>query len=187
MNQDTFVSKHEATWQAFEQWLAAEDTRSRKRKKHEGLDQTDIPHLYRQICHHLALARDRRYSAHLVDRLNRLVLQGHQRLYQVQRFGLYQFSRFLFVEFPRNVRREWRLVLFASLLFYGPLVGMFVAAQVKPEVVYSLMSPEEVMQFEVMYSPTVEKLGRKAWERGSDDDFLMFGIYINKLLKVAIG
>lgn len=184
MKQDTFVSRHEKSWQEFEAWLESVDDKRVKRDEAPHIS-LDIPHLYRRICHHLALARERRYSAHLVVRLNTLVMRGHQRLYQVRRRGWYGLSRFLFVEFPRKVRQEWRLVLISGLLFYGPMLGIIAATQVKPEIIYSVMAPAQVAQFEAMYNPENRKIGRKVWERGSDDDFLMFGHYIRN--NIGIG
>ncbi len=184
MNQDTFVSRHEQTWQQFEAWLESGSSKHAGQVAIEEM-QIDVPHLYRQICHHLSLARERRYSAHVVERLNDLVLQGHQRLYSARRVGMHQFNHFLFVGFPRRVRREWRLLLLSALLFYVPMVGMFFAAQVKPEIVYSVMSPGQIGQMESMYAPEAKKLGRDMRERGSADDIMMFGFYIRN--NIGIG
>ncbi|HEB98827.1 MAG TPA: stage II sporulation protein M, partial [Thiotrichales bacterium] len=108
---------------------------------------------------------------------------GHQRLYQARRASLAAVAEFVGRRFPARVRAEWRLVLLAALVFYVPLAGTFAAAWHDPDFVYSLMAPEQVARFELMYSDEGQKkLGRL---RASDDDFAMFGFYIRN--NIGIG
>ena len=181
MKQDAFVKRHAGDWDRFERWLAQAGLKQPPETVQQ--EAPDIPHLYRRLCHHLALARSRHYSAHLVDRLERLVLAGHQRLYQARRASLAAVAEFVGRRFPARVRAEWRLVLLAALVFYVPLAGTFAAAWHDPDFVYSLMAPEQVARFELMYSDEGQKkLGRL---RASDDDFAMFGFYIRN--NIGIG
>ena len=69
MNQELFVNRGSDRWRAFEELLASMESR----KKRGG---RDFPRLYRAVCHDLALARQRQFDAHLVDRLNSLALRG---------------------------------------------------------------------------------------------------------------
>ncbi|KPK39533.1 MAG: hypothetical protein AMJ69_05400 [Gammaproteobacteria bacterium SG8_47] len=182
MSQDTFVAKHRPQWEAFELWLAEYDSSKRRDKAPPDPAAAELPHLYRQICHHLALARERHYSMQLTQYLNNLVMRGHQRLYASRRGSFGQIARFAFATYPALVRREWRLLALCSLLFYGPLAGMWAAVSIYPEAVYTVMSPTDVGRMEEMYEPSVDRVGR---ERGSDDDFMMFGFYISN--NIGIG
>src|SRR5690606_23341399 len=80
----------------------------------------EFPQLYRQVCHYLALAQERHYSAYLIEHLNDLALRGHHQLYRFRsnwRLGL---IRFLVADFPRAVREERRFILLAAALLFGP-------------------------------------------------------------------
>jgi len=181
VNQERFERLHQAQWQQLEQWLEAR----RARGRHKGGDEETtaaFPHLYRQVCHHLALARERRYSNHLVERLNKLALEGHTQLYRSRTGVLVRIMRFILVGFPVAVRREARLFWLAALLFCGPLAAMWVAAQQSPDLAYSVMSPAQTRQYEQMYSPERKVLGRK---READSNFMMFGVYIRNNISIG--
>lgn len=59
---------------------------------------------------------------------------------------------------------------------------MGVGCYLEDSLIYSLVSPEQVREFEAMYDPAQRKLGR---ERGSDSDLLMFGYYIKHNISIA--
>jgi hypothetical protein len=130
MKQDAFEAKYEPTWEQFEDWIRVlTDDRSRLRSDptlHAEIG-SRFPALFRQVCHHLALARTRQYSIALQQRLNELALDGHQHLYRtpVSVFG--QILRFLALDFPSAVRKRWRYVLASALMFSLPAIGMAVA------------------------------------------------------------
>ena len=178
MTQEQFVARHQATWQRLEQWL---ERKARKKKSQaeagdEPLADDDFPQLYRQTCHHLALARGRLYSQPLIERLADLVLRGHQQLYQSRSGLMGRIIQFAAVDFPATVRREWRALALACLLFYGPFLAMLVTIQFYPEFVYTVLDAGTVYEMEAMYDPELnDRLGR---EREADSDVLMFGYYI---------
>ena len=178
MSQERFEQQHQAQWRALEQWL---ETQTQRRARH-ALPAEDIPHLYRQICHHLALARERQYSSHLVERLNRVVLAGHQQLYQARAGTAARTLRFFAVGFPSLVRREARLFWLCFGLLYGPLLAVLLTIQIWPEMAYTVLTPHEAQEYEQMYSPERARVGR---ERASDSDFLMFGVYIRNNIGIA--
>ncbi len=183
MNQHGFEQRHERQWRTLEEWLDRQtDRKTQQPKGKTDSAPIDFPRLYRQVCHHLALAKDRRFSPHLIERLNRLVMRGHEALYQRRGGALRSFARFLAVGFPNLVRREKALVGLATLLFFGPLLAMTMAIQYKPELVYSVLDAADVVEMERMYDPSLRKLGR---ERQADTDFAMFGFYIRN--NVSIG
>jgi len=178
MKQRQFEQHHQAEWQALEDWLAAKSSASVTQQTLP----TEFPQRYRQVCHHLALARDRHYTPYLVERLNRLVLRGHQQLYTLHGGVLSQILRFIGLGFPALVRQEARLVALASLLFFGTFIAMAVSIQFYPELIYSLMSTEQVHQFEEMYDPAAPHF---AENRNVQEDFVMFGFYIYNNISIG--
>ncbi|MEN8218418.1 MAG: stage II sporulation protein M [Pseudomonadota bacterium] len=168
MKQRTFEDSHQQQWDTLEGWLD-------KRK-----NVAEFPQLYRQVCQHLALARDRHYTPHLIERLNRLVLRGHQHLYQTQSRLFAKIINFIGVEFPQRVRQESLLVGLSSLLFFGSLLGMFISVQFNPNLVYSLMDSGRVLEMEAMYEPKLVGHNRDA-----ESDFFMFGFYIRNNISIG--
>ena len=164
MRQTPFEAAHSRDWDEFEAFL----------EKKPAFDAAEMPQRYRRICQSLALAADRQYSPALVDRLNRLALRGHHALYENRRRETQRVLEFVAAGFPALVRREWRLVLAASLLFFGPLVGLFAVLQVFPEFVHYLLRPEQIAGVHEMYDPASRRLGM----READTNLMMFGFYV---------
>ncbi|GIZ11272.1 stage II sporulation protein M [Pseudomonas sp. NCCP-436] len=179
MKQGLFESRHQKDWQSFAQLL--EQLERRKRK---DADCSNFAASYRQICQHLALAQARGYSSHLVDHLQQLALRGHQQFYRHRSTIAAQMVRFLFGDFPRLVRREWRAVCAAGLLFFGSLGLMGLLTYLYPELIYSLLDASNVAEMERMYDPQARRLGRFG-DRGAEDDWLMFGFYIMNNIGIA--
>lgn len=164
MRQAPFEAAHTREWDEFEAFL----------EKKPAFEAAEMPRRYRRVCQSLALAADRQYSPALVDRLNRLALRGHHALYENRRRETQRVLEFLAAGFPALVRREWRLVLAASLLFFGPLVGLAAALQVFPEFVHYLLRPEQIAGVHEMYDPAARRLGM----READTNLMMFGFYV---------
>ena len=164
MRQRAFEAAHAEEWRQLETFL--EGT--------AAFDPVELPARYRRLCQGLALAADRQYSPELVDRLNRLALLGHHALYQNRRRESGRVLEYVAAGFPRLVRREWRLVLAAALLFFGPLGGLLALLQVFPEFVHHLLSPEQIAQYHQMYDPANRRIGVVE----ADQSLLMFGFYI---------
>jgi uncharacterized membrane protein SpoIIM required for sporulation len=166
MRQTAFEAAHAAEWQAFERFLEGE--------KPAPFAPTELPARYRHLCQSLALAADRQYSPELVDRLNRLALRGHGVLYRNRRRESQRVLEFVLGGFPALVRREWRLVVAAALVFFGPLAALIGVLQAYPEFVHYLLEPEQIASFHQMYDPANTRLGM----RPADTSLLMFGFYI---------
>jgi uncharacterized membrane protein SpoIIM required for sporulation len=177
MNQEQFLQQHEAEWLALEEWLNEQEKPKKKLQDNFPVDENfDFPKTYRQVCQHLALARSRLYSQPLIERLSHLVLRGHQHLYRPRSHLFGSIMHFFSHQFPVTVREQWRVTALATLLFFGPLIGMIVAIQINPDLIYSIADGESVRQYQEMYNPErFERLGR---EREADSDILMFGFYI---------
>lgn len=172
MKQEQFVARRQAHWKTLESFLGERSIKG----EDSSTPDFDFPHVYRQVCHDLALARSRMYSQPLINRLNELVILGHQRMYRRRPLLLRQIANFFSQEFPALVRQEWKLVTVSAFLFLGSLLLMLATIQFLPDLVYSVIDAEQVATIEEMYSPEQhERLGR---ERAAESDILMFGFYI---------
>lgn len=185
MKQDVFEQKYQPVWEKFEGWISILANDRRRLKVDRDLRvqlAPQFPALYRQVCHHLALARTRQYSVALQQRLNELTLDGHQYLYQSRASVLGVFGRFLASDFPTTFRKQWRFMLASALVFYLPAIAIAIAVAAKPELIFSLIEPPQVSQMEAMYDPANSILGR---ERESDTDVYMFGFYIYNNISIG--
>jgi hypothetical protein len=169
MRQHQFEESHAAEWDEFEKFLDAKE-------KKPVFDPAEMPVRYRRICQSLALAADRQYSPELVDRLNQLALRGHHALYRNRRRESQRVLEFLLAGFPALVRAEWRLVAAASLLFFGPLLGLIAVLQAYPRFVHYLLAPEQIANFHQMYDPANKRLG----SREADSSLMMFGFHLEQ-------
>lgn len=179
MKQSLFENLHQADWQRFATRLTLLEKNARTITASEtfSLD-------YRRICQHLALARERGYSSYLVDSLQQLALRGHQQLYRHRSNQLMTMLTFVLAGFPRRVRAEWRFVAVSALLFFACLLGMGLLVHAVPAMVYSVLAPEQVHQMQGMYDPGSRRIGVPA-ERGSGEDWVMFGYYIMNNIGIA--
>jgi uncharacterized membrane protein SpoIIM required for sporulation len=138
--------------------------------------------LYRRACGHLAIARARAYPTHLIDRLEHLTGQGHQIIYQQREFGLAWLRRTVAHDFPVAVRAHAGYVLVATLLFMAPAVILGLLVYAQPEMILSVIDAETAAEYDEMYSPSAQSIGRV---RGADTDWMMFGFYIRNNISVA--
>lgn len=178
-----FVERREAEWEAWDRYL---DSFGSKRPagdavRAETLPPQRLPASFRRLCHDMALARDRQYSALLIEALQRRVLAAHQQVYGASGVSLQRFLAFIASDFPRLVRREWRVVAIAALLFFLPILIMLTALQNFPEAVYLVLSPEQVEQYQSMYSPDAKHLGRP---RAASSEWAMWGFYIANNVRI---
>ncbi|MDB6145674.1 MAG: rane protein [Pseudomonas sp.] len=179
MKQSQFETRHQADWQRFALLLEALE-----RNKVEPKTCETFASDYRRICQQLAMAQERGYSSYLIDPLQQLAMRGHQQLYRHRSQLGAQVLSFVLADFPRLVRAQWRFVLVASLLFFGSLIGMGLLVYGFPDLVYSVVSPEQVTDMEAMYDPAAHRLGQAA-ARGASDDWMMFGYYIMNNIGIA--
>jgi uncharacterized membrane protein SpoIIM required for sporulation len=185
VKQEAFERRFSPTWDEFALWIrqiSGDQAGTLDIEPKALRDKRRFPAMYRQVCHHLTLARTRRYSIGLQERLNQLALDGHQYLYRTRTPLLGTIGRFFANDFPASFRSRWQYMLISALLFVLPAAAMAIAVQLQPELVYSLLDPGEVSRIEDMYDPANDILGR---ERASDTDIYMFGYYIYN--NVSIG
>jgi len=179
MRQETFVQRHQAEWTLLEQWLGARGDNARKARAHRrewhGLPDHEMPARYRRLCQQLALARRRGYSPVVTDRLQQLMQRGHGVLYRTPPPRWRRAVEFLLAGFPRLVRAEKGVMLAALALFVVPLVVMYTAIQIQPDLSSALYDPVQLAGMEDMYDPNDP---RRALGRDDGTDVAMFGFYI---------
>lgn len=184
MKQEAFEQRYDTQWSAFAEGLAAIRKDNRPSKAERGpppWPHAELPARYREICHHLALARDRQYSSMLIVRLERLVLEGHQLLYGARETSAGVFG-FLLAGLPRMVRRERAYVIASALLFFGPLLACLIAIQYFPDFARVIISPDQLAEMQQMYSPTGET---QSYQRSGGDDFMMFAHYVGNNVRIG--
>lgn len=179
MKQNQFEHMHAEEWRRFGETLNALERRSKA-----SANSATFPACYRRICQQLAIARSRGYSPYLVERLQALAMRGHQQLYRHRSHLRVDSLDFLFAGFPRLVRARYQTVLTAGVLFFGSLLGMAGLVLTWPELAYHVLDAERLASMEQMYDPQAQRLGRFA-ERGSLDDWAMFGFYIMNNIGIA--
>lgn len=182
MRQHVFERRYGREWAEFEAWLARRAGAGRALPAtEESIRDADVPQRYRRLCHQLAIARDRRYGSDVVDRLHAIAIEVHQVLYGGRTRHDHAWLAYIFGGFARSVRAERGLALAAALLFFVPLALMIAVTQVYPDAVYYLLPGEKIADFESMYGPDANRLGRRA----AESDFYMFGFYIFNNVRIA--
>jgi uncharacterized membrane protein SpoIIM required for sporulation len=178
MRQDDFIARHEAGWTELEDWLRLRGPArigAREPADKAVLDDLDFPARYRRVCQHLALAQRRGYSPRVLERLEALAQRGHDVLYRPPAPRLQRLVGFFGADYPRLVRRHARYMWLSAALFFVPLITMIVLLQFRPELVHSVLDPDQIRMYERMYDPASPShhLGR---ESGTNVE--MFGMYI---------
>lgn len=177
MNQQTFEDQHKDLWQRFDAILKDLGTRNSKKRVLDTEQYYNLPNLYRRVCQHYAVAKQRNYSPNLVEELHRRVQAGHERLYSSRSAFFWRILEFFWVTFPSQVRRHWRHVWLATALFYVPAFAFGLACYLDSGLIYSVLPEAQVHEMQEMYNPDAGHVGRSA-ERASDSDLMMFGFYI---------
>ena len=181
MKQKVFELQYTPIWQEFDDLL---QDLAEKYPRQGAEQRYRLPQLYRQICHHYAMARERYYSPHLINALHRRILKGHQVLYRYKSSWSWRILKFILAGFPRQVRRHAKYFFLSMALFTTPLIIMGLACYQDSELIYSILPSRAVEQIEYIYNPANEKIGRSA-ERQSDTNFVMFGYYIYNNISIG--
>lgn len=197
MKQQQFEAQYRTLWTRFDHLLAKANSKksdkSSRVKKDKAISDSPAEHfssnlydkasgyefvkLYRIICQHYALAKQRHYSPQLVQYLQELVIKGHQQLYQRDSHILTRIYRFFTYTFPVRLRRHANLFWLSLAFFLLPAILMGWACYEQSDMLYSVMPADQVGQMEEMYNPANDMVGRDS-ERRSDTDVAMFGYYI---------
>ncbi|HSI49394.1 MAG TPA: stage II sporulation protein M [Ideonella sp.] len=183
-----FEQAHQADWRALEQQLQAAQRGRRKPKRGafttgiESFDAARLAMLYRRSCEHLALARSRSYPIGRIQMLESLTQRAHQLIYRPSGGGWGALRSMLRDAVPAAVRRHRRHLLLATLAFALPLLAMLAATRWMPELVLTVMDASQTQQYEQMYAPDAQHVGRL---RSAGDDVTMFGFYIGHNIGIA--
>lgn len=181
MKQHQFEAQHQAMWQRFRHLLEdsvnADNVQALAHNAQEDLSGYEFVRLYRTLCQHYALAKQRHYSPQLVQYLNELVVMGHQQLYQRDSHIWTRIYRFYSYTFPVRLRAHAGLFWISLACFVIPAVLMGWACYEHSDMLYSIMPADQVSQMEEMYNPANDMVGRDS-SRRSDTDIAMFGFYI---------
>lgn len=183
MKQRVFEEQRSVRWDEFASLVDRLDASTGRRlAKEDRALVGDFPERYREICRDLAVASERHYSLHLLDRLNRLALDGHRILYTRDSNIALRCVRFFAWDFPRAVRRDGLAVSIATALFVVPALVVSAMIAWSPELVYSVIPGGRVQEFEEMYDPAARILGEN---RDAGTDLAMFGFYIVNNIGIA--
>lgn len=117
-------------------------------------DAEEFVKLYRDVSRDLAIARSRNYSTELINRLNDLAVRGHNAVYRSQSGYVAKVMEFITRDFPAEVRRQWKVLLFASCAFLIPAIAVAALIVQDNGYVHSVLSPQQVESIEKMYDPS---------------------------------
>jgi uncharacterized membrane protein SpoIIM required for sporulation len=178
-----FQEHYEDEWKELETLLGTlSDRWWQPRRRREDVSGAHIAALYRHVCEHLALARARSYPAYMIDRLEDITSRAHQLIYQQREFGLGRLRTLINIDFPCAVRAHRSYVAVAAATFLLPTLIVGILVYSRPEMILSVVSSDTVSEFEQMYAPTAESIGRT---REARTDWMMFGYYIRNNVGIA--
>src|SRR5436190_22601119 len=121
---DRFINERKNIWQRLEDLLQLLD-RMTLRKLHRE-EVRELGTIYRRTASDLAIARAESRDPRLINYLNSLVIRAHGRIYRAESRGGKQLIQFFQADFPRSVRRHWRYIALALLVFAVFGVAAFV-------------------------------------------------------------
>lgn len=159
-----------------QRWLDYERLVERLEKGGADPQAGHLPRRFRELCVDLALAEARMYGLRITERLNALVIRGYKLIYRTHRTRWEQVVAFVAGEFPRTVRREWRLFWLCNLVFWLPFVAMMVSSVHEISWIQAVLGADGMAAMEQMYGGKEEQLAHLRSEYGSN--FMMFCFYI---------
>lgn len=170
MTSGDFEHKNQQRWAEYERLVGCLE------KGGEVPDAGQMPQRFRELCVDLSLAESRMYGARVTERLNALVIRGYEVIYRTRRGGWEKALSFVTTEFPRTVRREWRLFWLCNLVFWVPFFVMMISAYYDLRWTQAMLGPEGMASMEQMYGGKEEQIAHLRSEYGSN--FMMFCFYI---------
>ena len=173
MRQHAFEAMHQEFWQQFEQQLTKLELK--RQLSTEAI--AEFGPDYRTLCHHLALANSRNYSAGLCRSLQNLVDRAHRQIYQRKNSIRKQLSQFVKYTLPQTFRQEKAVVLWAHLLFYGPLFLCLFLTWLHPDFLDNIAGRGSGQAIGDAYSDMAELQANGA-SRPWGQNWMMFGFYI---------
>ncbi|MDR0599795.1 MAG: stage II sporulation protein M [Treponema sp.] len=192
MTQRSFIEKREGEWRELERVIANPALLRKKAPPAETAAGTVeaaaapraawFPQACRKLAGDLNTAKSHGFDPALIERLNRLTMEGNQLLYGGEPFSWRIFSRFIFQTFPRAVRSQWRSFWACFLIFFGLALFSALICLRFPGFVYELMSRRTAASLEALYNPRGDHF-LKPREVSTDAD--MFGYYVYNNITIA--
>ncbi|MDR2095616.1 MAG: stage II sporulation protein M [Treponema sp.] len=177
MKEQNFVQRREAFWNEFE---ALVNGGKKEISKKAGW----FPSAYREITQDLNTARAHAFDPSIIDRLNRLVLEGNQLIYGQHTWSIRYLFSFVLRDFPRAIRFHALGIALTALLFYGVAFFFGILTINNPDVVYEFIGGDQAAVLEEMYDPDSYHY---LTPREVDSDADMFGYYIYNNISIAFG
>lgn len=182
MRQMAFEAQHQSEWQAFEAQLQQLEKKPRTVVAEEL---RRFSQRYSLICHHLALSQDRQYSGGLADYLQQLAERGHKQLYRYQGGGVWRrLADFVSRDFPRTVRAQRVVVLWAHALFYAPLLAALLLVAAHPPLLEQMAGMDLGAAMAENYAEMADQY-RAHENRPATQDWVMFAYYIFNNIGIA--
>lgn len=175
MTQQNFVSRRQVFWNEIE--LAI--TGSRKNFKKYA---PQFPEQFQELTQDLNTARAHGFDPDLIERLNRLVLEGNQIMYGQHSFSWKHVVDFTVKTFPEAVRKNWRGIFLCHLIFYGLAFFMIILCTRFPSFPYKILPWRQLEYMAEMYNP---ESGHFLTPRDVSNDADMFGYYIYNNVSIA--
>jgi uncharacterized membrane protein SpoIIM required for sporulation len=175
MTQGHFVGRREKFWNKFERILNGGGGELRAHADW-------FPQGFRELTQDLNIARAHGFDPSLIERLNRLVLEGNQILYRHYGWSFKGPVNFLLRGFPRAVRARSMSFIAALLVFYGLLFFTALACLRFPDLTRRLIPAEPLMDLEQMYDPENAYF---LTPRPVGNDADMFGYYVFNNVTIA--
>lgn len=175
MNQSDFIRKRSGEWRWMEESLSLAGSAFAGRA-------VPFPGVYRRIVRDLNTARAENFDPYLVEKLDRLVTEGHSRMYRSRTLRLMPLLRFIGDDFPRLLRREKRLLGIFAAVFFGVTVLSGLMVHENPWMYGEWFSPETASTMADMYNPDSAHFLTPREVSGDAD---MFGFYIYNNVSIA--
>jgi uncharacterized membrane protein SpoIIM required for sporulation len=175
MTQQSFISRREDFWNSFEIIISS----GRKDFKKYA---AQFPESFQELTQDLNTARAYGFDLDLIERLNRLVLEGNQILYGQHSFSWKHVADFFVKKFPQAIRDSWKGILLCHVIFYGLAFFMIFLCVRFPEFVYKILPRQQIDYMIEMYNPDSAHF---LTPRDVSSDADMFGYYIYNNVGIA--
>lgn len=174
MNPRQFIQQHRQEWKELEELLT---TMHNRKSKIKGTDIDRFSRLYQKAAQNLSYSQTYFPQEEVTPYLNELVSKSHNLLYRDQISSFKQVRHFFGVTFIGLFLEQWKMILFAMLLFTIGALGSFFSVADDPLHIYSVL-PENMAQ---SFDP--ERLGEN---EGEVDSPMMSATIMTNNIQVAI-
>jgi uncharacterized membrane protein SpoIIM required for sporulation len=175
VTQQAFIKRREKDWKEIEAVIAGGNKALKEKAAW-------FPGAFRKLSGDLNTARAGGFDPSLVEKLNRLTLEGNQILSVREPFSLKAAAGFLWGTFPRAVRAQWKGIAACLLIFYGLSFLSALVCVRFPDFTSEILSPWTRSSLEDMYDPSSSYYLHPR-EISTDAD--MFGFYIYNNISIA--